>query len=249
MNVIFLGTNGWYDTAMGNTVCILLRTKEQDIIFDAGNGFTKVDSYCSGTSKGTGYLLLSHFHLDHVQGLHTLNKLRSFDRLVSAGPAGTREVLHTLVNDPFTAPLNTLPYPVTVLELPEETAALPFRVEALPLRHSGLTLGYRLEVEGKVIVYCPDTGYCENAVLLGRNADLLITECAYRIGEEHPDWPHLNPESAARIAREAGAKQLVLTHFDASRYMTLEDRKQAESGARTIFGPVIAATDALSLTV
>jgi len=249
MNVIFLGTNGWYDTATGNTVCILLRTTEQDIIFDAGNGFAKVDNYCSGTPRRTGYLLLSHFHLDHVQGLHTLNKLRSFDRLVIAGPAGTKKVLHTLVNDPFTTPLNTLPYPVTVLELPEEAAALPFRVEALPLRHAGLTLGFRLELDGKVVTYCPDTGYCENAVRLAAGADLLITECAYRSGEEHPDWPHLNPETAARIAREAGAHQLVLTHFDASRYRTLEDRKQAESAARSVFGPVTASTDSLSMTV
>lgn len=247
MQVIFLGTNGWYDTATGNTVCILLRTTDYDIILDAGNGFSKVDDLCAGTTARTGYLFLSHFHLDHVQGLHTLNKLRAFSKLVIAGPAGSRAVLNTLVNSPFTAPLNTLPYPVSVLELPEETNSLPFKIAALPLNHAGLTLGYRIEVEGKIVAYCPDTGYCENAVRLGRNADLLITECAYRSGEEHPDWPHLNPETAARIAREAGAKRLVLTHFDASRYTTLNDRKQAESSARSIFGLVTAATDLLSI--
>ena len=206
MKVTFLGTNGWYDTATGNTVCILLRTAEQDIIFDAGNGFAKVDDYCSRTPLKTGYLLLSHFHLDHVQGLHTLNKLRAFGRLIIAGPTGTRGILQTLVNSPFTAPLSALPYPVTVLELPEETAALPFTIEALPLNHAGLTLGYRIEAEGKIVAYCPDTGYCENAVRLGRGADLLITECAYRSCEEDPDWPHLNPETAAQIAREAAVK-------------------------------------------
>ena len=249
MNITFLGTNGWYDTATGNTVCILLRTAEQDIILDAGNGFSKVDDHCAGTTARTGYLFLSHFHLDHVQGLHMLSKLRSFSRLVIAGPAGTRTVLNTLVNSPFTAPLDTLPYPVTVLELPEETASLPFSIEALPLNHAGLTLGYRFEAEGKTVAYCPDTGYCENAVRLGRNADLLITECAYRSGEEHPDWPHLNPETAARIAREAGAKRLVLTHFDASRYPALEDRTRAETAARKVFDRVTALTDALTLTV
>jgi len=247
MQVIFLGTNGWYDTATGNTVCILLRTTDYDIILDAGNGFSKVDEFCAGTTARTGYLFLSHFHLDHVQGLHTLNKLRAFSKLVIAGPAGSRAVLNTLVNSPFTAPLNTLPYPVSVLELPEETNSLPFNIAALPLNHAGLTLGYRIEVEGKIVAYCPDTGYCENAVRLGRNADLLITECAYRSGEELPAWPHLNPETAARIAREAGAKRLVLTHFDASRYTTLNDRKLAESSARSIFSSVTAATDLLSI--
>lgn len=249
MNVTFLGTNGWYDSATGNTICILLRTADHDIIFDAGNGFSRVDDHCTGSAPRTGYLLLSHFHLDHVQGLHTLNKLRAFSRLVIAGPVGSRSILNMLVNSPFTAPLCSLPYPVSVLELPDEAGALPFKVAALPLNHAGLTLGYRIEAEGKIVAYCPDTGYCENAVQLGRNADLLITECAYRSGEEDPDWPHLNPETAARIARESGAKQLVLTHFDASRYPTLAARDEALMAARSKFSSAFNAADGLSVTV
>jgi ribonuclease BN (tRNA processing enzyme) len=249
MIVTFLGTNGWYDTATGNTVCILLRTADHDIIFDAGNGLSKVDECYTGKTARTGFLLLSHFHLDHVQGLHTLNKLRSFSRLMIAGPAGSRSVLNTLVNSPFTAPLNTLSYPVSVLELPEDAAALPFKIEALPLNHAGLALGYRIEAEGKMVAYCTDTGYCENAVRLGRNADLLITECAYRSGEEDPDWPHLNPETAARIAQEAMAKKLVLTHFDASRYKTVAARNEALIAARSRFPSTFNAADGLSITV
>ena len=38
MQVIFLGTNGWFDTAAGNTVSVLVQSEEYDIIFDAGNG-------------------------------------------------------------------------------------------------------------------------------------------------------------------------------------------------------------------
>ena len=90
--------------------------------------------------------------------------------------------------------------------MPEEAASLPFPVEALPLRHASLTLGYRIAVDGRMIGYCPDTGYCENAVTLARSADLLITECAYKQGQSSEEWPHLNPETAARIARGGGGE-------------------------------------------
>lgn len=70
MKVIFLGTNGWYDTETGTTVCILVKSKKHAVIFDAGNGFYKLDAHLTDRRGRTGYLLLSHFHLDHVEGLH-----------------------------------------------------------------------------------------------------------------------------------------------------------------------------------
>jgi ribonuclease BN (tRNA processing enzyme) len=144
-------------------------------------------------------------------------------------------------------PLADLPYPVGILEIPENTASLPFPVEALPLRHSSHTLGYRFAIDGRFITYCPDTGYCENAVTLARGADLLITECAYKDDQFFEGWPHLNPETAARIACEAGAKRLVLTHFDASVYQNLAERKEAEIASSRIFPATTAGTDGLEV--
>ena len=82
---------------------------------------------------------------------------------------------------------------------------------------------------------------------LGRSADLLITECAYKRGESCEIWPHLNPETAARIACEAGAKRLALTHFDAGIYLSLPERKESEAVAAGIFPATTAGTDGLEL--
>ena len=101
--------------------------------------------------------------------------------------------------------------------------------------HASDTIGIRMELEGKTITYCPDTGYCKNAVLLSEYADLLITECAFPPGITNDSWPHLNPELAARIAKESNAKKLYLTHFDAARYTNLASRKKAVKCARKIF--------------
>jgi ribonuclease BN (tRNA processing enzyme) len=245
MKAIFLGTNGWYDTQTGNTICTLIQTEHYDILLDAGNGLYKADRYLDG--RKPVFLFLSHFHIDHIEGLHILAKFRFTEGLVICGPEGCRTILGSLLDQPFTVPLADLPYPVRIMELPENTASLPFPVEALPLRHSSLTLGYRFAVDGRLIAYCPDTGYCENAVTLAHGADLLITECAYKNDQFFEGWPHLNPEMAARIACEAGAKRLVLTHFDASVYQSLPERQEAETVAAGIFPATAAGTDGLEV--
>lgn len=243
MKVIFLGTNGWYDTPTGNTICTLIRAADHDIILDAGIGFYKLDRFIPEGDEKPTTLLLSHFHLDHIYGLHMLVKCRFPSGLAICGPDGTRKIIDTIVNSPFTVSLQQLPYKTAVYELPEESDRLPFVIDSLPLLHSGLTLGYRIQIDGKIVAYCPDTGYCENAVILARNADLFIAECAYKSGETNESWPHLNPESAARLAAEAGAKKLALTHFSAGTYLSLDERKVSESVARKIFPETLAAND------
>ncbi len=53
----------------------------------------------------------------------------------------------------------------------------------------------------------------------------------------------MNPQFAARIAKEAGAGQLALVHFDAAKYTTIELRKKAEMEAQKIFPNTIACED------
>lgn len=249
LNIIFLGTNGWYDTDAGNTICILIQSRKYNIILDAGTGLYKVDRYSTEKGGKPLYLFLSHFHLDHIIGLHTLAKFNFSQGLTICGSEGSGKVIDNIINEPFTMPLSQLPYHVEILELPRQKRELPFKVDVKPLLHTSLTLGYRIEIDGKVISYCPDTGYCENAVELSRSADILIAECAFRSGESDENWPHLNPETAAKIANEAKAKKLVLVHFDAHNYKTLGDRKQSEKVARRLFHDTMAAVDDMQIEI
>ena len=135
MKVTFLGTNGWYDTATGNTCSILIQSKEYDIILDAGNGLAKADHYL--TEDKPAYLFISHFHLDHIIGLHTLVKFRFSQGLVICGQVGTAGVLNTFVAEPFTVPFSQLPYRVRFEEVEAGHHAIPFPVESLPLVSPG----------------------------------------------------------------------------------------------------------------
>jgi len=100
-----------------------------------------------------------------------------------------------------------------------------------------------------VITYCTDTGICDNAIALGRDADLLITECGLKPGAKSPDWPHLNPEDAIHIARKAHAKRLALMHFGAEVYKTVDDRRALQQRYEKEWPGLIVATDDLTITV
>jgi len=241
IKIVFLGTNGWYDSPTGNTVSILIETDAASILLDAGNGLYKADRYI-GNGKPV-FLFISHTHLDHIIGLHLLNKFEFKHGLKIYGQPGTIAALQTIINLPYSLPFANLSYPVDVAEFSGIYENREFSVQTAELCHSVPTIGFRISINNKVITYCPDTGYCDNAVSLAQHADLLIAECAFRTGEESEYWPHLNPETAARIALEAHVKQLALVHFDAHRYPTIESRVQAQAKARTIFSETVAASD------
>jgi ribonuclease BN (tRNA processing enzyme) len=162
---------------------------------------------------------------------------------------GTARVLNAFIAEPFTVPITQLPFPVTFVELYEGDHAVPFPVQCLPLVHPVPCFGYRLSLDGKVITYCTDTGYCANAVLLGRNSDLLITECGLKSGQQSPGWPHLNPETAIQIGKEAHTKRLALTHFGAEVFRSSGDRAEIEQQFRKECPGLIVASDDLTIEI
>lgn len=87
--------------------------------------------------------------------------------------------------------------------------------------------------EGEVVSIILDTRYTPNAIEAAKGARLLLCESTYL--DEHRDLAekhqHLTARQAARIAKEAGVKQLILTHFSA-RYQEVED---FEKEAKEVF--------------
>jgi len=253
MKVCFLGTNGWYTSPTGNTPCILIDSKDNYVIFDAGNGIYKLDQYIKEEKPIS--LFISHFHLDHVSGLHTMLPKFSFSQGINIYVGnGRKKDFDIISSPPYTIgykpnPINIIntAIKINVQELNDGQHNVGFPVTVAEQSHGYRDHGYRIELENKIIAYSGDTKINPNSNILAKNADLLIHECSWIEAPKDDNWGHVDPALAAQLAKDANSKMLALTHFDASKYDTLEKRKQAEEKAKTIFSNTIAAHDDLTI--
>jgi len=218
-----LGTNGWYSSNVGYTLSILIETPDYTIILDAGDGIHKIADIRDEITT-PAWLFLSHLHLDHISGLHTLARLSCRHGLTVCVPKGTKERVKAFIDTPYTVPLSDLSYPVTIQEMQEERMKFPFSLTTGWLFHSQPVLGYRFDL-GKIITFCTDTGPCDMIPSLAQDADLFILECSNLPGMEKSGGFHLTPQEAAEYARAAQAKKQVLVHFSANLYTTKEMRE------------------------
>jgi ribonuclease Z len=98
------------------------------------------------------------------------------------------------------------------------------------------------------VVITGDTRPCPATVEMSRDADLLVHEATFG-DEEAPraaETGHSTAREAATVARESGARRLLLTHFSA-RYS--RDAGELEREARQVFANVVMGRDGMELEV
>ena len=131
MNVTFWGTRGSLaspgaDTARygGNTSCVSVQGKEGSLlVLDAGTGIRSLGQNLPGTPERVD-ILLTHLHMDHIQGLPFFAPLRRQGVEIHIwGPASTTLGLHARLQKYLSPPL----FPVSVREL-----AAKFHFHELP---------------------------------------------------------------------------------------------------------------------
>jgi len=250
MKIHFLGTSGWFDThETGNTMCTLVETGEAYIVFDIGFGVHKLDQYIKDDKPI--YFFISHFHLDHVCGFHVMPKFKFRQKaiFVYQDDPSSKAAFKNLTAQPFCAPPELYKFPVEVVTVKPGGYTKPIKFECLSLNHINPCLGYRIYVEDKVITYCSDTAPCENDIRLAQGADILLHECAMSPGKADMDWGHSDPEGAAGVAKKAGVKKLVLTHFSANGYGSSAKRKTGTKIAKRIFPNTVMARDGLTVKI
>jgi ribonuclease Z len=100
---------------------------------------------------------------------------------------------------------------------------------------------------GKSVAYCLDTRPCAMSVELARDVDLLIHEATYteEFAAEAQQYGHSTAAQAARTARDAGARRLLITHFS-TRY---SDPMPLLHEARAIFPDTVVAEDLVEIEV
>lgn len=259
MDVTLWGTRGSLatpgpDTARygGNTSCVSVRGPEGTVIvLDAGTGVRRMAAMIPDSMRRVD-VLLTHLHMDHIQGLGFFAPLYRPDMEVHIwGPASTNLALQARLRRYLSPPL----FPVGLREVPcrlhlHEVSDIEvdigeFRVSSARVCHPGPTVGYRIRNgAGHVLVYLPDhepaLGVCvfpglprawTSGGVLAENADLLIHDSQYSAHEYpgHVGWGHSSLRHVLNFGTLVEAKHLVPFHHDPGHSDADLDRLMAEA--------------------
>lgn len=248
----------------GNTSCVELMCGSQRLILDAGTGLRQLGADIMQKPLPTDRdmtLLLSHYHWDHIQGLPFFTPAYSEKfNLRVIGPQPTehpnlsvRDLLAHQMNGPY------FPVGMEVMRaqmefgavLPGESLRLAgVRIRTCAARHPNTCLAYRVEYNGRTVVYATDTEHNPdnpepdaNLAALARDADILIYDAQYTEDEYalKRGWGHSTPDAATLLAQHAGVKQLILFHHDPSH--TDWTVASMEAAARLKFKETLAARE------
>ncbi|PUA31903.1 MAG: hypothetical protein B9J98_05270 [Candidatus Terraquivivens tikiterensis] len=226
MKLIFLGTGSIVPTAYRFSSATLIEIGDEKLLFDCGPGTIEKLRKVGVDPNTISRTFLTHYHVDHVLDLIAMVKLRAFDRsghpspnpsrLKVYGPVGLKTLASYLFEEiPHFRYISRNLSCYKYLELKEVTEGLvedagAWRVMCTPVRHYD-GVAYKVEAEGRSIVYSGDTIPDEALVELARGADVLIHECSFP--EEHLLGLHTSEKGLAEVAVRARPKILIATHL------------------------------------
>jgi ribonuclease BN (tRNA processing enzyme) len=217
-------------------------------LFDCGPGTIRALGSAGIALEDVERVVLSHFHPDHVLDLFALAFARRNPSVASrphldvVGPRGTSELLERGAD--IYGEKRWLRFESTsVREI--DPGASGGRVEcgSFELRwtangHTPEAVSWRVDLaDGRALMYTGDTGENPAVAALARNADLFVCECSFP--DDEAVAHHLSPSSAARLARDAGCRRLVLTHF----YPRMDPEAARAASSRIYGGPIELARD------
>jgi ribonuclease BN (tRNA processing enzyme) len=110
-------------------------------------------------------------------------------------------------------------------------------LETCKTPHTDESLALGVRHQGRRLVYTGDTGESDALARWAHGCDLLLAECS--LPEERAVPLHLTPARAGRLARDAEAGRLVLTHF----YPVFGTTDPVDVAAHEYDGPIVAAQD------
>jgi phosphoribosyl 1,2-cyclic phosphodiesterase len=217
----------------GNTTAVeVMNAAGQRLLVDLGTGATELAKELMSSEFGAGGgelpILLSHTHLDHIQGLPFFtpffikgNRIRIF------GPSLMgMSLAQTLQNqlNPHYSPLYGLENLAAGVKIESIEPGVDFNVSgfhivALPVPHGSMwTLAFRIEADDQVVTFLSDVEYpsgpTPEALKVAQGADLLIHDAMFSDEEyvHRHGWGHSPVKAAIEVAQRANAKRLALFH-------------------------------------
>lgn len=274
MKVTLWGTRGSLASAGpetvrygGNTSCVEVRGDDGTLlVLDAGTGIRRLGAALGQITSVD--VLLSHLHMDHLQGLGFFAPIyRSEVEVHIWGPPSTTENLQArliryLYPPPFPVRLRELPCRLALHDVPLGRFEIGgLQVEAALVCHPGPTVGYRITERALVLAYVPDHEPALGAERfppertwlsgfgLAAGADVLIHDTQYA-DAEYPrfvGWGHSAAGHSLAFAAAAGVKRLVPFHHNPAHSDDELDRLVATMRAAHPPFEIIPGTEGLTL--
>lgn len=218
----------------GDTACVQVQEEDgPSILIDFGSG---VRDYAAHVMRTVGpvapepyHVLMSHFHWDHIMG---------FPFFAPAYiPGNTINIYscHDNVEEAFVrqhgAPSFPVPFEALGADIrfhvisPDSTHEINgFRITPHELNHTGRAFGYRLERDGRKIVYASDAEHKPEMISADydyvdwiRGADALIFDAQYSLAEAtsvKEDWGHSSNVVGVELALMGDVKHLLFFHHE-----------------------------------
>jgi phosphoribosyl 1,2-cyclic phosphodiesterase len=220
----------------GNTSCVTVSYDDYVLVLDGGTGIRQLTGNYYPPHKRVD-ILLTHLHLDHLQGLGFFSPLFDASKEIHIwGPSSPSHSLFSRLCRYLSPPL----FPVLLRDLPcklelhdignSEFEAGPFHIQSDYLIHPGPTVGYRITSKNAVLAFMPDhepalgeKGMIKekkwiSGVDLANGADILIHDSQYTQEEylHRKGWGHSSISDACLFASFAEVKKVLLSHHDPS---------------------------------
>jgi ribonuclease BN (tRNA processing enzyme) len=220
MRLTILGSGDAFSSGGRLSSCYLVENSRTRFLLDCGPSVLPAFKKAGLSTNDISAIFISHLHGDHIGGLPFLLLDAIFPAkrrqpLTLIGPPGleTRFRLACEVFYPRSLDMGRA-FELDFIELDGgvrrqigDLAVTPFEVD----HFSGSpSYAYRFELEGKIFAYSGDTGWTENVVEAGRDADLYLIEC-YQYELKLP--MHLTYLEIEANFDRIDAKKLVLTHM------------------------------------
>ena len=240
----------------GNTSCVEVRLADGSVlILDAGTGIVDLGDVLLRGAPGKIHLLLTHLHMDHIEGLGFFAPLWNPASVIDVwGPPSPTmslsERLSRYLSPPlFPVQLSDIPAQTTFHDVPDDPWTIgSAQIEAAAVEHPGPTLGYRITEQGRSLAYIPDheparVGEIERAspdwlpgATIATDADVLLHDAQYTLDEyaDRVSWGHSSFTDAVSYAGMCRARKLVMFHHDPSR--SDEALEELQSTAASIWG-------------
>ena len=280
MQITFWGVRGSIPTPGkdtveigGNTSCVELRAGKALVILDGGTGLRQLGQKLLKEMPFTAHIFFSHVHWDHIQGFPFFGPAFIGGNTIHlyGGNNVSRTLEETLAGQmdypSFPVQLSQLGSTMSFKDLYEGQSldidagdGKTLKVTTARGNHPNGVWAYRLELEGKSVVYATDTEHYSvidpKLCALSKDADVLIYDSQYTpeeyagtagTGGPKVGWGHSTIEEAAKLAKAANVKKLVLFHHDPMQSDAAVRDK--EKRTKEWFSNVIAAYEGLTVDV